>query len=189
MQITTETAASIIGISDRQLRNLRTKGCPVPEGGVKTVEDIARIVDWRVEHEAREARDDLTKLMESMGEGSMDLLDYEEKRTSLKAKQLKLARELDLVLDRDEYMHHLSMLFSELNSLIDSMGAQLGPVVASISDPVLCADAIDDFVADIKKRFNAEEAMNPVRVDIDPFGDDDDGSAELEEDDDDDGVE
>lgn len=114
-----------------------------------------------------------------------DDLEREERRTKIKSMQIKLSREMGLVLDADEYLHHLSVLWVEMNSLLDVMGMQLGPILATIDDPDTCTDKIDDFVADLKKRFNPEEALNPIRVDLDPFTDDEVG-LDLDEDDADD---
>lgn len=162
IRISTQTAGIIAGVSGRQLMNLKAEGCPVPDGGVKTVQQVAAIVRWRMDQIRAEAGDDR----------DVDELEVEERRTKLKVLQVKLARELDKVLDGDEYLHHLSVLWVEMNSLLDIMDAQLGPIVAPISDPDECADKIRDYVADLKKRFNPEEAMNPIRIDHDPFTDD-----------------
>lgn len=187
IRLTTETAARIIGVGDRQLRNLRQQGCPLPDGGIRTIADIAAIVAWRMESENRDLRERIDDLLGDE-DGGMSRLEYEDKRTALKAKQLKLARELNLVLDEDEYLHHLSVLWAEMNSMLDSMGTQLAPLLAPLSDEFDIADRIDVYVADIKGRFNPEEAMNPVRVDLDPFTDDevgidleDDGDADDDE--------
>lgn len=162
IRITTEIAGRIAGVSGRQLMNLKAEGCPVPDGGAKTIHDVAAIVRWRMDQIRAEAGDDRDE----------DDLEREERRTKLKVLQVKLARELDKVLDGDEYLHHLSVLWVEMNSLLDIMDAQLGPILAPISDPDECADKIRDYVTDLKKRFNPEEAMNPVRIDHDPFTDD-----------------
>lgn len=177
VRMSNEVAAKLAGISARWMTEQRTHGCPVPDGGVRTIAQVAAIVRWRMEQQRAELLDG-----QDMDE---DDLEREEKRTKLKAMQIKLARELDLVLDGDDYLHHLSVLWVEMNSLLDVMGQQLGPIVATISDPDTCADKIEEFVADIKKRFNPEEAMNPVRVDLDPFTDDEVG-LDLDDDDADD---
>lgn len=180
IRLTTETAAKIIGVGDRQLRNLRQQGCPLPDGGIRSIEDIAAIVAWRLESETRELRERVDDLVDGP-EGGMARLDYEEKRTSLKAKQLKLARELDLVLDKNEYFDHLSNLWAEANSLLDAMGTQLAPTLVSLDDEMDIAEKIDKFVADLKGRFDPDQAMNPVRVEIDPYTDDEVG-IDLEDD-------
>lgn len=173
IKISTEVAGKIVGLSGRQLQNLKIEGCPLPDGGVRTLEEIRSIVLWRMDQIRKDAGDDR----------DVDDLEVEEKRTALKVKQLKLAKELDLVLDADEYLHHLSTLWVEMNSLLDIMGTQLAPLLVSIDEADVIADKIDDFVADLKKRFNPDEAMTPVRIDHDPFGDD---VAEISFDDDDD---
>lgn len=167
VRISNEMAAKLAGISPRWLTEQRSHGCPVPDGGVRTVDQVAAIVKWRMDQQRADLIAD-----RDMDE---DDLDREEQRTKLKALQIKLARELDLVLDGDDYLHHLSVLWVEMNSLLDVMGMQLGPIVATISDPDVCTDKIDEFVADLKKRFNPEEAMNPVRIELDPFTDDEVG--------------
>lgn len=177
VKVTTGLAAKIIGIKERQLSNLRQQGCPVPEGGVKTVDDIAAIVAWRMD-QMREMLTD--KLPENV-----DDIELEEKRTNLKVKQIKLAKELDLVLDESDYMHHLSVLWGEANSLLDSMESKLPPVLTGLPADEM-ADKIREFVSDLKLRFNPEEAMRPAAISIDLFGDDV-AEVNFEEPDDDDG--
>ena len=180
VRISNEIAAKLAGISPRWLTEQRSHGCPVPDGGVRTVDQVAAIVRWRMDQQRAELLDG-----QDMDE---DDLEREEKRTKLKAMQIKLSRELDLVLDSDDYLHHLSVLWVEMNSLLDVMGMQLGPILATISDPDECTDKIDDFVAGLKARFNPEEALNPIRVELDPFTDDEVG-LDLDDDDaDDDGA-
>lgn len=175
VKITTGLAARIIGIKERQLSNLRQQGCPLPEGGVKTVDDIEAIVAWRM-NQMREMLTD--KLPENV-----DDIELEEKRTNLKVKQIKLAKELDLVLDEAAYFHHLSVLWGEANSLLDSMESKLPPLLIGLQ-PDEMADKIRDFVSDLKMRFNPEEAMRPAQVALDLFTDE---VAELNPDDDDEG--
>lgn len=183
VKISNGLAAAVVGLKERQLNNLRTQGCPVPDGGVRTVEQIASIVKWRMDQQ----REVLTADREMNG----DDLDREEKRTKLILLQTKISRELDHVLDADPYIHHLSVLWSEHNSLLDGMGRKLAPFLVGLTEEDEAKDRIDDFVAGLKKRFNPDEAMKPVTTEHDPFTDevvgvgDDDDDAESSDDEDD----
>lgn len=164
VKISNDIAAIVLGIRARQLTSLRSQGCPVPPGGVRTLGEVAAIVKWRMDQQ-REA-------LTADRDMDDDDLDREEKRTKLILLQTKISRELDHVLDADPYIHHLSVLWSEHNSLLDGMGRKLAPFLASMTDEEDIKDRIDEFVAGLKKRFNPDEAMKPVTTEHDPFTDD-----------------
>lgn len=180
IRITTQTAGLIVGVGGRQLMNLKAEGCPVPDGGVKSLHEVAAIVRWRMD-----------QIRELCSEGEeIDDLDREEKRTKLILLQTKISRELDHVLDADPYIHHLSVLWSEHNSLLDGMGRKLAPFLVDLTEEEDIKDKIDEFVAGLKKRFNPDEAMNPITTEHDPFtdevvgaGDDEDEAGGDDEDD------
>lgn len=174
VKISNDVAAIVIGIRARQLTSLRQQGCPVPDGGVRTLGQVAAIVKWKMDQQR--------EVLTADRDMDDDDLDREEKRTKLILLQTKISRELDHVLDADPYIHHLSVLWSEHNSLLDGMGRKLAPFLASMTEEEDIKDRIDDFVAGLKKRFNPDEAMKPVTTEHDPFTDDVVG---VDEDDDD----
>lgn len=144
LKITTEAVEKIVGIGSRQMRSLRrSKGCPIPDGGIRTIDELAAVVRWRADQAVADARREADAMVEAMGGMTVEMVESKRAQVGLKLDELKLGEKKGLLLPKKLYVHVLSMMLAEVASLLRAQGSQLGPLVSIESDARVCQEIID----------------------------------------------
>jgi hypothetical protein len=188
-QISTESVAALVGITDRTLRNWRTtKGAPVPEKGFRTTEEVRTFMRWHRAEIEREASDDASQLIEEMGGSTVEAEELRGKRLDNRMKEHKVGLAYGELLEKPRYHHNLSLCLVEINTQVQMLGAKVRDRVAAESDPFVCQDIIDEFVAKILGDLNLENALHPPGEIIGPMDDDGADGEPVDEEDEDEEV-
>lgn len=172
VRITTETAAAAIGLSDRQIRAIRSKGAPVPRDGIKSMEEIGAINRWLRAEAQREAKAKADAAIEAAGGMSEEMIAIQRSITGWKLDETKLGKEIDKLLPKGMYYLVLSMMLSEASDQLKLIGIKTGAKLAAESDVNACIAIVDEHVAMVLKTMTFDDATNLERLAIDAGEDD-----------------
>ena len=157
-RISQQDAASLLGVDPRTLRNWRSQGCGAVSSGGPV--HLAGVWQWREARLKEEYEADRRAVVQALGrEMTADEVEVERQLTLLRLDQIKLARALDVLIDRDTFIHALSTALADVTSRLRSMSASLAPRLAVENSAAICAQRIDDEVEAIIADLHADRVM------------------------------
>lgn len=167
IMLTTEIATRFIGRSDRTLRTWKSqKGCPVPDGGITAPEHIAAIFEWWGEQNFRDGRREADAVLDPEGGMSTEQIERQTAMVKLQLEELKLGEKMGYLLPKEPYVQVLSMLLSDISSLIRSQSSQIATQLAGESDVRDVRKILDRYNDKMLKKLTVDEAMNIKRIDL-----------------------
>lgn len=188
VKISNGLAAAVVGLKERQLTNLRTQGCPVPDGGVRTVEQIAAIVRWRMDQAVADVTRKTDAVLDELGVDSPEAEELRSRRLDNRLKEFKVGTAYGELLEKPRYLHNLSLCLVEINAQMQMVGSRNREQLAACSEPFGCQQIVDDAVNEILGELTLERALHPPGEMIGDIEDTGDGDpANFADDDEDDG--
>ena len=168
--VNTQEAATLLGVTPRTLTDWRSKGCTGVKAGGRV--DLGAVMEWREAKIKADADDRLALIKAIEGGMTEEQVKVERELTLLKIDQIKLAKALELLLDRSTFIHSLSVVFGDVTSRLRSMPAELGAKIAIETDPRACSDMLSESIEKTLMELNVDRVMNAGK----PAEDEDEGT-------------
>ena len=161
VKISNGLAAAVVGLKERQLTNLRGSGCPVPDGGVRTVEQIAAIVKWRMNQAVADVTRKTDAVLDELGVNSPEAEELRSRRLDNRLKEFKVGTAYGELLEKPRFLHNLSLCLVEINAQMQMVGGRHREQLAACSDPFGCQAIVDDAVNEVLADLTLERALHP----------------------------